>query len=1415
MLMKKKLFLTFLLALAAIGAGAQTFTQGALSYTVTDADAKTVSVAKVSNELTTGDVVVPATIENEGTTYTVTSIAADGFSGCNQMTTIALPGTLTTIGDRAFEYCDALTAFTVPASVTTYGSNVFDRSGNLWESLQNFTVADSEETLVCGNIGGGFPGYTIYLGRDITRTSGNNYAWYSTVQHVAIGPKVTTIGESAFNGCSNIEDFDFSQATSLTTIGSSAFYNCSKVTSLDLSKTKLAAVANNGFYGLTAAETITLPANTVKSIGDGAYGYCNELKAVIIPASVETIGNNPFNYNSNSWSKMETFTIEDSEETLECGNIGGGFPGHTFYLGRNLTRTSGNNYVWPNTVQHVTIGPKVTTLGEYAFSDCSNIEDFDFSQATDITTIPERCFNNCDGLREFTIPANITTIEASAFWNMNGDMNLTIADSDEPLTINATSSYYPIFEYNNITAYIGRNIVRTGGYENHSLFNTSADYKNAVTFGPKVTTIDDNLFKECRSLISVDLSGSGVTSIGEKAFNYCLNLTSVKLGDKLTTMGDYVFQDCQLLPAISLPGTLKKVPVEAFENCFALATVTLAEGIEEIANGAFYDTDALTEITIPASVKKIGRAVFYCNNTQAMKRMVIADSDTPLEFVNSTSEYTWGTGNLTDDAITLDYLYLGRDINRVDKTVSLVPDCKHIEIGPKVTALDDNLFYRTGDTSPNFVENVTVHWATPIALDEAVFHTNTYANASLWWPGGKTNPYAEADGWKNFVKQEALQYVVTLKSTTGGQLTLGETAATAEGVDVMVDRETDVTVNLTKEQDYDFTSLTVNGGSATVTDMAYTIESILANTELAATFTEKPKFTIAAQVVDGEDGIGGTATINGKASDDIYRDRDVEIVLTPNEGYELTALTDGETDVWSQVSPETGVYTLQNIQAAHTVKATFTKLHFAVSKAETVNGTITLSATDVKWGDNATATFTPATGYELKTATVNGEDKTASVADQKLTITNIKEDKTVAATFQTIVYTIAYDLDGGTVADGSPVSTYTVETETFTLVNPTRTGYDFAGWTGTGLDAATKTVTIAKGSTGNRSYKATWTPIEYTITYDLAGGTVADGSPVSTYTIESADITLPTPTREHYDFAGWTGTGLDAATMTVVIAQGSTGNRSYTATWERQTYTVSITGGNVTADNYSPKYGDDVVLTILEDEDATLTALTVNGTDVTAQVAGGKFTIQNVQGNVSVVATWNATKEFITLTGERATFSCSKAVNFTGSDVKAYVAVGYSKTDNKVLVTRVYFVPANTGVMLMGEPGTYKVPYDDLTQAYYVNLFKANVTASTVPAESGDMKNFFLKKVGDEYEFVASDGTGTLAAQRAYLQLPKDLFDGEAKIGITFDDDDTTDLSSYELLVQPKESVYDLSGRKLDRTNSKGVYIINGKKVVK
>ena len=162
-------------------------------------------------------------------------------------------------------------------------------------------------------------------------------------------------------------------------------------------------------------------------------------------------------------------------------------------------------------------------------------------------------------------------------------------------------------------------------------------------------------------------------------------------------------------------------------------------------------------------------------------------------------------------------------------------------------------------------------------------------------------------------------------------------------------------------------------------------------------------------------------------------------------------------------------------------------------------------------------------------------------------------DRTYTANWQVIEYTIITLLEGGN-AGSSEVYFYTVE-QTVTLPTPTRTGYTFLGWTGEGITTPQPNVTIPKGSTGDKTYIENWELTEYNITMDLNGGS---GQEKVVYTMTDEDFELPTPTRNGYEFVGWTGEGITTPQTEVIIPTGSTGNKAYTANWKVIEYTITL-----------------------------------------------------------------------------------------------------------------------------------------------------------------------------------------------------------------------------------------------------------------
>ena len=218
------------------------------------------------------------------------------------------------------------------------------------------------------------------------------------------------------------------------------------------------------------------------------------------------------------------------------------------------------------------------------------------------------------------------------------------------------------------------------------------------------------------------------------------------------------------------------------------------------------------------------------------------------------------------------------------------------------------------------------------------------------------------------------------------------------------------------------------------------------------------------------------------------------------------------------------------------------------------------------------------------------------------------ENCTLYAQWKINQYTITFDTAGGSVV--TPI-TQNYGTAITAPAAPTKTGYTFTGW-----DRAIPATMPAE----NLTITAQWTVNQYTIAYDLAGGT-AEGNP-DTYTIETRTFTLKNPTKSGYTFTGWSGTGLDGENnMTVTIPTGSTGNRTYTAHWRYNGsghsysyYTIKATagaGGSISpSGNVSVREGRDQTFTITPDKGYAVANVKIDGKSIGAVKS---YTFENVR----------------------------------------------------------------------------------------------------------------------------------------------------------------------------------------------------------
>ena len=215
--------------------------------------------------------------------------------------------------------------------------------------------------------------------------------------------------------------------------------------------------------------------------------------------------------------------------------------------------------------------------------------------------------------------------------------------------------------------------------------------------------------------------------------------------------------------------------------------------------------------------------------------------------------------------------------------------------------------------------------------------------------------------------------------------------------------------------------------------------------------------------------------------------------------------------------------------------------------------------------------------------------------------------------------------------------------------------------------------------------------------------------------------------------------------------------------------------------------------------------------DGTATVGANKAYLQLPVSTASVTSVINETPVSIPLAKAQTTYCCDQPLNFAGvSGIRAYVASGFNPTTGTLLLMHIDEVPANTGILLRGTAGvTYEIPVVD-TDFYYLNMLKGVLTGVTLPTQSDGYKNYFLK----DGVFRLSDGTATVGANKAYLQLPVSTANARGVIYYETDDGYTGVLDVMEDLPESDDVYYNLNGQRIDNPKKKGLYIQKGRKVV-
>ena len=370
--------------------------------------------------------------QNNGVTYTVTSIGDRVFYNNCYLASVSIPNSVTTIGDYAF--ARILAAYVdIPQTVTSIGDNAFEglyyivysgtAEGCPWGAQgfadNDFIYSDCEKTTITSYIGNGGE---VVLPNSITSIGSYAFSGCNGLTSITIPESVTSIGSYAFNGCNNIE--------SLT-------YNTDAVGSL--------------FSGYESLKTVNI-GDAVTRLEDGAFDGCTNLENVSVGNGIESVGNNVFrgcnflDYNiySNGYyignnqnpymilMSARNKSITSCTVSADCRFIcDGAFTDckklAEVVLPESLTYINNGMFEGCSSLKQVAIPESVTAIGDGAFNGCSSLSAIEIPES--VTTIGSSAFAGCSGLTALTIPNAVTSVSNNAFDGCTGLESVVIGKS--------------------------------------------------------------------------------------------------------------------------------------------------------------------------------------------------------------------------------------------------------------------------------------------------------------------------------------------------------------------------------------------------------------------------------------------------------------------------------------------------------------------------------------------------------------------------------------------------------------------------------------------------------------------------------------------------------------------------------------------------------------------------------------------------------------------------------------------------------------------------------------------------------------------------------------------------------------------------------------------------------------------------
>lgn len=517
-------------------------------------------------------------------------------------------------------------------------------------------------------------GYEAGVMRTDYGAESNLVPWYNSMNSITslvVEDGVTTLGNRLFNNASNLSSISFPDG--LTTIGDRCFSNCVSLTELHLPDS-VVALGDTVFNGCTGLTEVDISNTQVSALGKKVFSACSGLTTITLPV-LTSVGESCFGSSSgvstnkldrvnfcgsaNEWSAMtvtttgsgsgQTYNTQLLEVTIYCTD--GIFCADSNYDAQSYTPEAYTTIFnmplawkyadgtltllgWGETPEYaeggapwnssatsitsVVIDKHITSIGMNSFYGCN---DLTCSYAGNFDTLRE----NSSQVGNEALFGDISAEKPdnSTITGITGAVNYTFNQTTGIMTLSGsgeTASYEALNDLNADTSWIAllpqikELVVEEGVTALGNRLFTAATQLSKVTISGSLTSIGARCFTDCTSLTEVVFPNtSALVTMGEVAFNGCINLETVNLGTtQISTLSRKVFAACPALTTLTIPHTVTSISADAFgstSNVYTnkLEVIYYGGTLATWNNGSFVNNTGNTNITD-------GTCTVYCSD---------------------------------------------------------------------------------------------------------------------------------------------------------------------------------------------------------------------------------------------------------------------------------------------------------------------------------------------------------------------------------------------------------------------------------------------------------------------------------------------------------------------------------------------------------------------------------------------------------------------------------------------------------------------------------------------------------------------------------------------------------------------------------------------------------------------------------